>query len=52
MLRGAQPADLPIERPTVFEFVVNQKTANAIGATIPQHLMALADRVIEGEGGR
>ncbi len=47
LLRGAQPAALPIERPTVFEFVLNQKTANAIGASFPPHLLALADTVIE-----
>jgi putative ABC transport system substrate-binding protein len=47
LLRGAQPAALPIERPTVFEFVVNQKTAAAIGVSFPPHLLALADRVID-----
>jgi putative ABC transport system substrate-binding protein len=47
LIRGAQPADLPIERPTVFEFVINQQTAAAIGVSFPPHLLALADTVID-----
>ncbi len=47
LLRGAQPADLPIERPTVFEFVLNQRTARSIGASIPPHLLAMADTVLD-----
>ena len=47
ILKGSKPANLPVEQPTKFELIVNQKTAKRLGMTVPQEILLQADRIIE-----
>src|SRR5205807_7556143 len=47
IFKGTKPADLPVEQPSRFEFIVNMKAAEALGLTIPRSVLAIADKVIE-----
>ena len=47
ILKGSKPATLPVEQPTKFELIVNQKTAKRLGVTVPQEILMRTDRVVE-----